>query len=190
MLFIILSPFLALLCDRVNRRNEIARRWRILLILVSVIPTSVLWASEYSFTNRSFSFVAATLFLTGIQLALFSIVNVRHSIKLAATVAFALLLAFIGFSSAFLSEWGGGSRTVLKEVKYENYTAHILGPQLYESYKLLRVKKTALSGVVQKNIYEQDLPDSVLNGNCNIPISDGSKRLVFNLCNTTLRLDD
>ena len=189
MFFTILSPFLALLYDRVSRKNKIGEQWTILLIVLLVIPTLALRASGYSFTNRSFSFITATLFLASIQIAVLAIVNVRHSVKLVAALVFTLGLVFICFGRAFVSEWSG-SRTILKEIQYQNYRALILGPQLYENDKLLRVTKNALAGVLQKNVYEQYLPDSSYNAKCNITFRDGSKQLAYDLCNDNLHLVD
>lgn len=190
MFILVFSPFLAYLCDQVIRRTGVAGKWTILLILLLAIPALVLWLSGYSFTAKGLSYTASTLFLTGIQLALFGIVNVRRSVKIAVSVVVALFLGFMTLGGSFLAEWGNGSRTVLKEVNYENYKALILEPSLYSGNKVLRVKKTALSGVLQKQIYEQDLPDVVINANCDIIFNDGSRRLIYDLCINQLRTDN
>lgn len=188
MFIILISPVIALIADYIIRKYKPDTRGTILLILLLFVPTLLLELTGYSFSIRLYSFIATTLFLTGIQLGLFTIVHVRLSVKVVASIVFTFILGSIVVADAFLSEWGGGSRTVLREVKFNNYTALTLEPMLYSSHKVLRVKKTALSGMLQKNIYEQDLPDSVTRRDCKINFSDGSKKLVFDYCENKLSL--
>ena len=188
MFIILISPAIALISDYIIRKYRINIKWTILLILLLIVPTLLLEFTGYSFSIRLYSFIATTLFLAGIQFGLFTIVHVRHSVKVVASIVFTFIFGFFVFAGTFLSEWGGGSRTVLHEVKLNNYSALIPEPILYSSHKVLRVKKTALLGILQKNIYEQDLPDSEIKGDCDIDFSDGSKKLVFDLCENRLSL--
>lgn len=188
MFLILISPAIALIADYIIRKCKLNTKGTILLILLLLVPTLLLEFTDYSFSIRLYSFITTTLFLIGIQLGLFTIVHVRLSVKVVASIVFTSVLGFIVFAGTFASEWGGGSRTVLQEVKFNNYTALTLEPTLYSNHKVLRVKKTALSGMLQKNIYEQDLPDSVTMRNCKINFSDRNKKLVFDYCENRLSL--
>jgi hypothetical protein len=44
--------------------------------------------------------------------------------------------------------------------------------------------------MIQKEIYEQDLPDSVIKIDCDINFSDGKRKLVYNLCENKLSFRD
>ena len=190
MFIILISPAIALIADYFLRKQQINARWTIFLIVLLITPSVLLELTDYSFSLRFYSFIATTLFLIGIQLGLFTILHVRLSVKVVASVVFTFVLAFIVFAGSFISEWGGGSRTIIQEANLGNYKALTLEPALYSSHKVLRVKKTVLSGILQKNIYEQDLPDSVTKGNCNINFSDGNKKLVFDFCENRLSSGD
>ena len=172
------------------KRGKLNTRRTTFLIILSIIPSILLEFTGYSFSNRLYSYIATTLFLTGFQLAIFTIVNVRHSVKLVAAVAFLFILGFIVLGGAFLGDWGGGSRIINKEAHFRNYKALTLEPALYSSNKVLRVKKTALAGLLQKTIYEQDLPDSAKGIFCDINFRDGNEKLVFDFCKNTLGSDD
>lgn len=190
MFIILLSPAIAFVVDSTTRRHSTTKQLSVLLAILFVLPSIVLELSGYSFSNKLYSYTATTLFLAGVQLALFTIVNVRQSVKVVASIVFFCVLGFVAFGSFFLAEWGGGARTVIKEAKFDNYSALTLEPTLYSTNNVLRVKKTALEGIFQKTIYEQDLPDTATEINCRVFFMDGNKKLVFNNCKNTLELNE
>jgi hypothetical protein len=98
-----------------------------------------------------------------------------------------IMLGVFVFVSLFASGWARNA--VLQEAKAENYTAFILKP-LYSNHRILRVKKTAFSGLIQKDVYGQDLADSVTIQDCSINFSDGMKRLVYNRCENKLNFHE
>ncbi len=190
MFIILLSPVIAFIADNTIRRHSTTKGLPLLLITSFVLPAISLELSGYSFSNRLYSYTATTLFLAGVQLALFTIVNVRQSVKVVASFIFLCILGFVALGGSFLAEWSGGSRTIIKEAQFDNYRALTLEPTLYSTYKVLRVKKTALAGILQKTVYEQALPGTATSLNCEIYFNDGNKKLVFNFCKNTLGADD
>ena len=190
MFIVLISPVISLIADYILRKYKIKTIWIVFLILLLIIPSLLLELTGYSFSIRLYSFIATTLLLIGIQLGLFTIVHVRVSVKIVTSIAFTLILGFFVFVGLYAAGYVGGSRAVIQEAKFRNYIALTLELILYSSNKVLRVKKTALAGILQKNIYEQDLPDSVIKEDCDINFSDGSKTLVFDLCENKLSLRD
>jgi hypothetical protein len=149
MFIILISPLIALVTDSFIRRYKKDRQWTILIILFLIAPSILLVLTGYSFSLQSYSYIATTLFLTGIQLGLFTIIHVRFSIKVAASIAFILLLAGIAFLSLFASGWAPSR--IIQEAKTKNYIALTLEPA-YSDHKVLRIKKTALSGIIEKKV--------------------------------------
>ena len=190
MFIVLISPVISLIADYILRKYKIKTIWIVFLILLLIIPSLLLELTGYSFSIRLYSFIATTLLLIGIQLGLFTIVHVRVSVKIVTSIAFTLILGFFVFVGLYAAGYVGGSRAVIQEAKFRNYIALTLELILYSSNKVLRVKKTALAGILQKNIYEQDLPDSVINDDCDINFSDGRKMIVFDLCENKLSLRD
>jgi hypothetical protein len=190
MFIILLSPAIAFSADYFLRRHKTNTRWAVLLIVLFAVPSILLELSGYSFSNRLYSYITTALFLTGAQLAIFTIVSVRQSVKVVASIAFLFILGFIVVGGSFLGEWGGGSRTIIKEARFDNYKALTLEPTLFSTNKVLRVKKSGFGGLLQKVVYEQDLSDTATNINCDINFRDGSKKLVFNFCKNTLGSGD
>ena len=186
MFIFLLSPGIAFIADYLMRRHKLNTRWAVLLIVLLITPSILIEFTGYSFSCRLHSYIATTLFLTGAQLAVFTIVNVRQSVKLFASILFLAILGLIVLGGSFLGEWGGGSRIVIKQAQFHNYKALTLEPSLYSTNKTLRVKKTAFAGLFQKIIYEQDLPDTATKTNCDINFRDGGKKFVFDFCKNTL----
>ncbi len=150
MFIILLSPIIALIVDNTIGQHNVPKRLLLFLIISLILPSILLELSGYSFSDRQCSYVAITMFLTGVQLALFVIVRVRQTVKVVASIVLLCILGFIAFGASFLANWGGGPNVVLKEAKFGNYKALTLEPPLYSSDTVLRVKKTALAGILQK----------------------------------------
>jgi hypothetical protein len=187
MFLILLSPAIALIADNFLRKYQTGIRLIILLIVLLIAPSVLLLVTGYGFSKELYSFIATTLFLSGVLLGLFTMIHVRFSVKAIASIVVIIMLGVFVFVSLFASGWARNA--VLQEAKAENYTAFILKP-LYSNHRILSVKKTAFSGLIQKDVYEQDLADSVTIPDCSINFSDGRKRLVYNRCENKLNFHE
>lgn len=184
MLTLLFSPFLALFADYVRQRYSIANAWVIAIILLVTLPSVLVWLSGYSYSSMLGNYVAVTIFISGLLLALYSFDNSETRSKIKSAIVLLLMIGLFILLWLLTSVFSQHTDKVFSQTTFQNYKAvHsrdfdmvLHGPQR------VTIKKMKLNGLIEKTIFNENLPNPDTIPNCTLTINDGNKKLIYQYC--------
>ncbi len=185
MIVVILSPVLAFILHLVDQKLRLSKRLVFIIGSFLTIPTCIVWLSGYNFRNENILSSSKMLIIATILWGMFSFIHKRLLLKTVLTVLIMVFLSGFIFLSSMGKSWAG-TREVLATAVFENYVALELGPQLYESDHILRVKKTQIKGFIEKVVFETPYKPEPEKLQCKEYFNDDKTQLVYNFCVKTI----